>query len=113
MAFDTELTITGPVRSPRQMLQDQVTDGHASVHDGDAAASLGLQGAPIEGPTHFSQFDPLAYSLWGAAWFEHGCISSHFQTMVVEGETVQASMTTTGPASARIGAIKNDGRSVL
>jgi len=113
MPFQTEITVTGPMRSPRQMLHDQVTDGHASVHDGDAAASLGLQGAPIEGPTHFSQFDPLAFTLWGPAWFGNGCISSHFQTMVVEGEQVQATMTTTGPASARIGAVKDDGRPVL
>ena len=28
------------------------------------AAALGLLGAPIEGPTHFSQFDPLAYAVW-------------------------------------------------
>ena len=28
------------------------------------------------------------------AWFERGCISCHFQTMVVEGEQVQATMTT-------------------
>ena len=53
-------------------------------------------GAPIEGPTHFSQFDPLAYLLWGQEWFERGCISSHFQTMVVEGEQVQASITRQG-----------------
>ena len=31
-----------------------------------------------------------------SAWFERGCISSHFRTMVVEGEEVQASTTTTG-----------------
>ena len=82
------------MRSPAQMLADQVVDGHASLHDGEAAASLGLIGAPIEGPTHFSQFDPLAVALWGQTWFERGCISSHFRTMVVEGEDVQASMTT-------------------
>ena len=83
------------------MLAEQSYDGHASVHDEAEAARLGLAGAPIEGPTHFSQFDPLAVALWGSAWFEHGCISSHFRTMVVEGEEVVASMTTTGPAAAR------------
>lgn len=58
------------------------------------ADSLGLSGAPIEGPTYFSQFDPLAVSLWGQQWFESGCISAHFSTMVVEGEEVQATATT-------------------
>jgi len=113
MRFDTELTVTGPLRSPAQMLQEQEVGGHASVHDESTAATLRLSGAPIEAPTHFSQFDPLAVALWGQAWFERGCISCHFQTMVVEGEQVRASLTTTGPASAVIEAHKADGTPVL
>ncbi len=111
--FDTALTLTGPLRAPAQMLDQQEYDGHASVHDAATAASLGLAGAPIEGPTHFSQFDPLAAALWGAAWFERGCLSCHFQTMVVDGETVQASMTTAGPSAALVEAHKADGTPVL
>jgi len=106
-------TITGEWREPAQMLDDQSYDGHASVHDADTAASLGLAGAPIEGPTHFSQFDPLAEQLWGQRWFETGTISAHFQTMVVGGEQVQASVTTTGDTSATIEAHKRDGTPVL
>jgi len=113
MGFATEITLTGPLRSPAQMLQDQRVDGHASVHDTGEAASLGLLGAPIEGPTHFSQFDPLCAALWREAWFEQGCISSHFRTMVVEGEQVQASLTTTGPVAGRVEAHKTDGTPVL
>jgi hypothetical protein len=110
--FDTEITLSGPWRAPAQMLAEQEYDGHSSIHDGDTAASLGLAGAPIEAPTHFSQFDPLAVALWGQAWFERGCISCHFQTMVVEGEQVRATLTTTGPTSARGGAHKEDGTPV-
>ena len=106
-------TLTGGWRAPAQMLDDQSYDGHASVHDDATAASLGLAGAPIEGPTHFSQFDPLAVQLWGAAWFERGCISAHFQTMVVTGEEVQATMTPVDESSARIEAHKRDGSTVL
>ncbi len=119
MAFDTPITpdgdtITGPARQPRQMLADQAYDGHASVHDGAVADKLGLPGAPIEGPTHFSQFDPLAFSVWGRRWFETGCISVHFQTMVVEGESVTASLTRGAePDVARIDAVKGDGTPVL
>lgn len=113
MTFDTEITLTGPYRSPAQMLDHQAYDGHASVHDEATAASLGLRGAPIEGPTHFSQFDPLAVALWGSAWFERGCISSHFQNMVIEGDEVRASMSTKGTTTARIDAQKPDGTSVL
>ena len=113
MGFATEITLTGPFRSPAQMLQHQVVGGHASVHDADEAAALGLAGAPIEGPTHFSQFDPLAVAVWGDAWFTHGCISSHFSTMVVEGEEVQATLVVAGARHGRIEATKADGSRVL
>jgi hypothetical protein len=105
--------IVGDWRSPAQMLDDQQYDGHASVHDGDTAAKLGLIGAPIEGPTHFSQFDPLALHTFGPDWFEHGCISAHFQTMVIAGEDVQAVMVPTSDNGATIEAHKRDGTPVL
>ncbi len=111
--FATEITLIGPPRSPAQMLEEQDVGGHSSVHDADTAASVGLAGAPIEAPTHFSQIDPLAAALWGRTWFERGCVSCHFRTMVVEGERVEASLTTTGPASARVEAHKADGTPVL
>jgi hypothetical protein len=112
--FATEITLTGPFRSPAQMLEAQEVDGHTSIHDGDTADSLGLAGAPIEAPTHFSQFDPLAVALWGRDWFERGCISVHFRTMVVEGEEVQATLTTShGDRAGRIEAHKADGTPVL
>lgn len=95
------------------MLADQTYGGHASIHDEASASALGLTGAPIEGPTHFSQFDPLAFRLWGQEWFERGCISAHFTKMVVEGEEVIASATQTGELSATIEAHKIDGTPVL
>jgi hypothetical protein len=112
-SFATEITLTGPLRSPAQMLQDQEVGGHLSVHDANTAATLGLLGAPIEAPTHFSQIDPLAVALWGQDWFERGCVSCHFRTMVVEGEQVQASMTTATPTFGRIEAHKADDTPVL
>jgi hypothetical protein len=105
--------LTGPLRVPKQMLGDQEYDGHASVHDDAVAGKLGLAGAPIEGPTHFSQFDPLGFELWGNRWFEEGCISAHFQTMVVEGETVTAMADDTKGDVTRIDAAKADGTPVL
>ncbi len=115
MHADTPFEMVGPLRAPRQMLADQTYDGHASVHDGDTAASLGLTGAPIEGPTHFSQFEPLLASLWGERWFSHGCLSAHFLNMVVEGEEVAATVTSPGPGATavRIDAAKADGTPVL
>lgn len=113
MGFVTDITLTGPLRSPAQMLADQEIAGHTSIHDEQTAASLGLAGAPIEAPTHFSQFDPLAVLIWRSDWFERGCISSHFRTMVVEGEQVQASLTIGRTGLAPIEAHKADGTPVL
>jgi hypothetical protein len=95
------------------MLDAQVIRGDKSLHDSSVAASLGLGGAPIEAPTHFSQFDPLAARLWGSSWFERGCISSHFRTTVVEGEVVEATMSTLSPSNAIIQMVKADGTVVL
>jgi len=112
-AFATPITLSGPARRPRQMLAEQSFGGHSSLHDDATAGGLGLSGAPIEGPTHFSQFDPLAFARWGDRWFEEGCVSAHFSTMVVEGEEVTARLTGAPGTIARIDAIKPDGATVL
>lgn len=114
-AFATRPALCGPLRAPRQMLADQTYDGHKSIHDDAMAADLGLRAGPIEGPTHFSQFDPLLVHLWGPAWFETGCISAHYQTMVVEGEQVRAfvELPADGSTFTRIWAEKADGTPVL
>lgn len=111
--FSTEITLTGPIRFPAQMLAAQEYSGHASIHDADTADQLGLAGAPIEAPTHFSQFDPLAALVWGPAWFERGCISGHFTTMVVEGEGVQATLVLDEDGAGRITATRTDGATVM
>ncbi len=113
MDFPTPIEVKGPLRAPRQMLDDQVVRGDKSLHDTSVAASLGLGGTPIEAPTHFSQFDPLAFRLWGPTWFARGCISAHFRTMVVEGELVQATLSTTSPTNAVIQMVKSEGTVVL
>jgi len=113
MTFTTPITMTSPLRAPAQMLAEQSHDGHLSIHDGDTADTLGLTGAPIEAPTHFSQFDPFGFTLWGDAWFSSGCISAHFSTMVVEGEEVSAEVQYSGANLAQIQAEKTDGARVL
>ena len=102
-------------RIPRQMLGDQEYDGHLSIHDDQMAEDLGFSGAPIEGPTHFSQFIHLLHDYFGDVWFEQGCISAHYQNMVVEGEEIRASIDIPAEQSAliRIGAEKRDGTPVL
>ncbi|WP_374469591.1 hypothetical protein [Phenylobacterium sp.] len=115
MSFETPLSLAGPLRMPRQMLADQAYGGHASIHDDAMAEKLGFRAGPIEGPTHFSQFQPLLAKLWGQAWFERGCISAHFLNMVVEGEAVRAfvDIPADGGESTRIWAQKADGTPVL
>ena len=118
--FDTDIveqegTLIGPFRYPIQMLAEQEYGGHLSIHDEDKAQDLGFSGAPIEGPTHFSQFDPLLHKIWGDRWYEAGCISAHFKTMVVEGDEVQAfvEVPPEGSNITRIWAHKKTGEVVL
>ncbi len=119
-AFDTEITETaealiGPWRQPRQMLQAQTYDAHASIHDDATAQKLGFKGGTIEGPTHFSQFAPLGERLWGRAWFETGCLSAHYRSVCYDGEEVQAIVLKppTGTSQCRIQMVKRDGTEVL
>ena len=102
-------------RKPRQMLGTQEYDGHLSIHDDAMAGDLGFAGAPIEGPTHFSQFVHLLEDQFGKEFFERGCISSHYQNMVVEGDEVRAFVEAREGNSncIRIGAEKRDGTPVL
>jgi hypothetical protein len=113
--FSTESIICGDFRRPRQMLGSQEYDGHLSIHDDKMAEDLGFSGAPIEGPTHFSQFAPLLHDIFGDAWFERGCISAHYRNMVVEGEEVRAfaAIPREGTKITRIWAEKRDGTPVL
>lgn len=115
MSFDTPLVLSGPLRHPRQMLADQEYGGHASIHDDSMAEKLGFRAGPIEGPTHFSQFPPLLGHLWGKAWFERGCLSAHYQNMVVEGEGVRAfaQVPPAGATRTSVWAQKEDGTPVL
>ena len=114
-AFSTSLALSGPWREPRQMLAEQEYGGHLSIHDDDTAEKLGFKAGPIEGPTHFSQFDPLLASLWGERWFSQGCISAHYLNMCVEGDKVRAFVERpqNGANIAKIWAEKEDGLPVL
>jgi len=113
--FSDRPCLCGPLRQPRQMLAEQVVDGHRSIHDDQMAADLGLRAGPIEGPTHFSQFDPLLFQFFGQDWFETGCISAHYQNMVIEGEEVRAfaMQPEAGARFTHIWAEKRDGTPVL
>ncbi|MEZ6028322.1 MAG: hypothetical protein R3C46_01100 [Hyphomonadaceae bacterium] len=78
-AFDTQLepigaVLAGPWRRPANMLQEQTYDNHLSLHDDAMAQKLGFKAGPIEGPTHFSQFAPLAEAVWGERFFTEGCL---------------------------------------
>ena len=114
-AFHTPLALCGPLRQPKQMLAEQAYGGHTSIHDDAMAEKLGFRAGPIEGPTHFSQFVPLLAQVWGRDWFERGCLSAHYQNMVVEGESVRAFVELPAPGATRCRAWaeKADGTPVL
>ena len=107
--------LSGALRSPVNLLTEQKYAGHKSLHDDAEAARLGIKAGPIEGPTHFSQFVPLLAEVWGNAWYERGCFSSHFLNMVFEGEKVRAEIDrpATGATRTLARAFKEDGTPVL
>lgn len=108
-------SFSGPWRAPRQMLADQSYDHHSSIHDDATAQKLGFKGGTIEGPTHFSQFAPLAVAAWGPRWLDGGCISAHYRAPVYEGEEARAHMArvASGQRIADIWMEKADGTEVL
>ncbi|MGO9946581.1 MAG: hypothetical protein ACLPWG_07025 [Steroidobacteraceae bacterium] len=119
-AFDTAITeqqgvLSGPYRSPKQMLAVQAYDGHASIHDDATAQKLGFKGGTIEGPTHFSQFAPLGLAVWGKQFLISGCISAHYRAPAFEGEEVKAFLRAPGAESrqAEIWMLRSDGVEIL
>ena len=118
-AFETKLetigqVLAGPWRKPANMLLEQSYDNHLSLHDDETAKRLGFKAGPIEGPTHFSQFVPLAEAIWGERFLREGCLSAHYRNMVMEGEEVRAFIEREpGEDHAKIWATKRDGTEVL
>lgn len=120
MAFATPISregnvLIGPYRQPRQMLSGQSVSGSTSIHDDNTAQTLGFSGGTIEGPTHFTQFEPLAEALWGDEWRRTGCISVHYRAPVFAGESVRAVATLSENRAdyATIRMEKDDGTEVL
>ena len=118
-AFDTQLeaigtVLAGPWRKPVNMLLKQSYDNHLSLHDDAMAQKLGFKAGPVEGPTHYSQFVPLAEAIWGERFLTEGCLSAHYRNMVMEGEEVRAFVEREpGEDHATIWATKRDGTEVL
>ena len=118
-AFDVQLetigqVLAGPWRKPFNMLLEQSYDNHLSLHDDAMAQKLGFKAGPIEGPTHYSQFVPLAEAIWGERFLREGCLSAHYRNMVMEGEEVRAFIEREpGEDHAKIWATKRDGTEVL
>ncbi|MFI4936716.1 MAG: hypothetical protein ACHP7N_19100 [Caulobacterales bacterium] len=106
--------LAGPWRTPRNMLAEQEYDSHASLHDDATAQKLGFKGGAVEGPTHYSQFAPLGYAIWGQRWFEDGCCSAHYRSIVYDGEQVRAFIEKVPPGAttARTWMQKEDGTEV-
>jgi hypothetical protein len=107
--------LSGPSRTPRQMLGAQEYDGHGSIHDDAVAQRFGFKGGTIEGPTHLSQFAPLGYAVWGPEFFSSGRLSVHFQNPAFEGDWVRVSMRRPagGATEAEIWATRSDGLELL
>ncbi|MGE0828647.1 MAG: hypothetical protein AB7O04_04765 [Hyphomonadaceae bacterium] len=112
---ENEGVLEGPWRHPRNILNEQTYDGHASIHDDETAKKLGFKGGAVEGPTHFSQIAPLGDAIWGDEWWRTGCISAHYRNPVFDGEQVQPFLKrpAAGADIAEIWALKEDGSEVF
>lgn len=110
---DGMIVLTGPWRTPSNLLTRQTYADHASIHDDSTALSLGFRGGAIEGPTHFSQFAPLLLQAFGLAWFNYGSISVNYKNASYEGEELQATLIVTPQNLAYISLTKRDGTVVL
>jgi hypothetical protein len=107
----TETGIAGPWRTPRNMLAEQTYDDHVSIHDDATAQKMGFKGGAVEGPTHFSQTTPLGVRLFGPEFFEGGCLSAHYRSIVYDGEEVRAfaEWPAAGSSMAAMWMVKRDG----
>ncbi len=79
-------TITGPVRSPRNLAASIA----GSIHDDATATTLGFRGGTVAGSVHMDQFPPLLLEAFGERWFETGSLSLYFRHATTDGEPVQA-----------------------
>ena len=105
----TDEGLAGPWRTPRNMLGAQEYDDHTSINDDATAQKMGFRGGAVEGPTHFSQTTPLAVALFGPEFFERGCLSAHYRSIVYDGEEVQAFAGTPENDIASVWMTKRDG----
>ena len=107
--------LSGHLRGPGQMLAVQTYQGHTSIHDDATAQQLGFKAGTIEGPTHFSQFAPLCYAVWGESWFAQGCLSVLYRAPAFEGDELRAYLRR--PLNLRSAAdiwlLRNDGTEIL
>jgi hypothetical protein len=104
--------ICGPWRRPHNMLQAQAYDDHTSIHDDETASKLGFKGGAVEGPTHYSQTSPLAVRLFGPEFFERGCLSAHYRSIVYDGEEAQAFAGPVSDGIAPVWMVKRDGTEI-
>ncbi len=112
---ENETALCGPWRSPRNLLTEQTYGGHASVHNDTVAREMGFAAAPVEGPTHFSQFAPLCCHVWGDRWLTEGGLSVSYKSAVLDGERVRAFIAKPkgGESQLPVWMEKEDGTEVL
>ena len=75
----------GEIRRPTNRTYQE----RGSIHDDATAQRLGFRGGTIAAATHLDQFPPVLVSVFGAEWFETGCLSLYFRHATVDGEPVQ------------------------
>lgn len=85
-------------------------DRKGSIHDDDAAQSLGFQGAFVPGSTVGTAAMPGLFALLGSRWFEGGWYSLKFVTPVYTSDEVREEAELSGDGRADLRVVTSDGR---
>ncbi|HXH22270.1 MAG TPA: hypothetical protein VNN10_09580 [Dehalococcoidia bacterium] len=95
---------------PWRRLINLSADSKGSIHDDDAARSLGFEGAFVPGSTVGTAAMPGLVALLGARWFEGGWYDLKFVTPVYTSNDIREEAELTGDGSVGLRVVTAEGR---
>jgi hypothetical protein len=84
-----------------------------TIHDDKTARDLGFRSGTIAGSIHMEQFLPLCENVFGSEWQRTGTLSCYFMNASVDGEPVQAKISSAIERQHRVEMFTETGLLVL
>ena len=103
-------TVTTKHVGPWRRLANLSADNKGSIHDDEAAQSLGFEGAFVPGSTVGTAAMPGLVALLGSRWFEGGWYNFKFVTPVYTNNDVREEAELTGPGRVELRVVTAEGR---